>query len=264
LFHAVVGLLRSGRKDGAIVVVAAEDGADVAFGGWEIDLGEEGGAVGGGGAALPFEDVAATSVVIGQRVGERAVGVGVALEESFEIPCAGKGVRGGIKEGFGREQGEMLGFGPIGGGGGGDDLHEADFAARTAGAGVEAAFAPDDGFDERGVNGVTARGGEDGRVLAVVAPLIPPPITAACGQKQEQRDGDGKQAFHGDFLAGKSVMTKGIGRNGAGAIAQRKSEGGFVQEERARATGCILPFRPAGRLCYPFKAPGMRWFNESA
>jgi len=99
--------------------------------------------------------------------------------------------------------------GPIFSGGGGDDLHEAEFAAIAAGAGVESAFAPDDGFDERGVHGVTAGGGEDGNVLAVIAPLIPPPIAAAACEEQEQREGNRQPAFHRSFLAGKRTMTKG-------------------------------------------------------
>ena len=103
----------------------------------------------------------------------------------------------------------MFSGGPIFSGGGGDDLHEADFAAGAAGAGVETALAPDDGFDERGVNRVTAGGGEDGDILAVVAPLIPAPITANSGKQQEQRDGDEERAFHGIYVTGNSTATKG-------------------------------------------------------
>src|ERR1700729_1488998 len=136
--------------------VTAEDGADVAFGAGEINLRDKDGAVGEGGAAFPFEDVA--------------------FQKFFKIPRAGEGVGGGVEEVFRTKGGDALGIGPISGGGGWDNLHEADFTAGAAGAGVETAFAPDNGFDKRGVNRVTAGGGEDGSVLAVVAPLIPPPI----------------------------------------------------------------------------------------
>ena len=98
----------------------------------------------------------------------------------------------------------MFGGGPIFGGGGGNDLHEADLTTRTAGGGVEPAFAPDDGFDERGIDGVTARGGEDGNVLAVVAPFVPAPIADGSGEEQEERDCSEGAAVHGSFLMRKS------------------------------------------------------------
>jgi len=67
------------RKDWAVVFVATDDRADVAFGAGKIDLGYEVGAVGEGGAVFPLEDVATAGVVIGEGVGERIVGLGVAL-----------------------------------------------------------------------------------------------------------------------------------------------------------------------------------------
>jgi hypothetical protein len=169
------------------MVEALDDGADVAAGAGETDLIDEGGAVGQGGATIPFEDVAAAGIVIGQGEGERIVGLGVAFEEFFEIPGAGEGIGGGVEEVVAAEANDALGAGPFAGGGGAD-LHEAVFAGAAAFAGAETALAPDDGLDEGGLDAVTARGGKNGNVLAVIAPLIPPPITAEPGEEQEEEE----------------------------------------------------------------------------
>ena len=189
--------------------VTAHHGADVASGAREINLREEVGAVGESGAMLPFKDVAAAGVVISEGVGKRIVGVEVAFEKFFEIPRTDKSVGGGIEKLPGRKRGKMFGLRPIFRGGRRDDLHQSDFTAAAASTGIETALAPDDGFDQRGVHGVTAGGGENGDVLAVVAPLIPPPIAAHPRKEQGERECSSQQAFHGGFVAGKRTPTKG-------------------------------------------------------
>ena len=66
----------------------------------------------------------------------------------------------------------MLGIGPIFGGGVGQDLHQAEFAATAMGRGIEPALAPDDGFDQHGINVVLVRGVEDGAIGFVAPELV--------------------------------------------------------------------------------------------
>ncbi len=164
---------------------AAHDGMDVTFRAGEGDLVHEGRAVGDGGAMPPLENVGAAGVVIREGEREGVVRLRVAFEEFLQIPRAGEGVGGGIEEGIGRETGDALGAGPFAGGGGAD-LHETILTGAAALIWAESAFVPDDGLDEGGFDAVTARGGKDGDVLAVVAPLVPPPPAADSREKQEE------------------------------------------------------------------------------
>jgi len=173
---------------------ALHHGTDVGLGAGKGNLVHENGAIGASGAAIPFENVGAAGVVIGQGEREGVVGLRVAFEKFLEIPSASEGVGGGIEEGVGGVAGDVFGVGPFAGGDGAD-LHEAIFTRATALAGMETAFAPDDGLYQRRFEAVALGGGEDGNVLAVVAPFVPPPITAGSGEKQEEKEKE--TAVHG-------------------------------------------------------------------
>ena len=67
----------------------------------------------------------------------------------------------------------------------------------VAAARIEAGFPPDDRLDQRGRDAITPRGGEDRRVLAVVAPLAPPPNAARPAQQQEDKQPGTCAPFHG-------------------------------------------------------------------
>ncbi|MDB6068823.1 MAG: hypothetical protein JWR26_5031 [Pedosphaera sp.] len=195
-------LIISGRKDGAVMFVAARHGPHVIFGAREGDLIEEDGAVGCGGAVPPFEDIAATGIVIGQRIHDGVVRCCVALQKFIQVPGADEGVGAGIQQMPGRERQEMLGDGPIPRGGLGQDLHEADLAFAATGGGVEMAFTPDHSLDEGGFHAITLRGGEDRDVLAALTPLRVPPISAQpCSEEEQQhKQVDVVARFHRVFL----------------------------------------------------------------
>jgi len=76
-------------------------------------------------------------------------------------------------------------------------LHQADFPGASAAVWIEAGFSPDDGLDQRGRDAITPRGGKDGRVLAVVAPVVPPPNAARPADKQEDKQPGKRAPFHG-------------------------------------------------------------------
>ncbi|MDB6066656.1 MAG: hypothetical protein JWR26_2864 [Pedosphaera sp.] len=180
-------LIVSGRENGAVMLAAAHHGTHVILGARKGDLIEEDGAVGGGGAMLPFENVAAAGIVIGQGVGDWIIRFRIALQKFFQIPGADEGVRAGVQQMLGREGRDVLGDGPIPRGRLGQDLHEAELAFAAAGGGVETAFAPDHRLDEGRFHAVTLRGGEDRCVLASLTPLHVPPISAQARKQQEQK-----------------------------------------------------------------------------
>ena len=161
-----------------------EDGEHVGAGAGKLDVVEEGGAVGGGGAGLPFEDVAAAGVVIGEGEGGGIVGGAIAAEGVAQVPGPGKNIGDRIEAVFVLEGGDALRGGPFVGGRVAD-LHEAEFAGAPDDARIEAAFAPDNGFDQRGVELIAARGGGDGVVEAVFLPMVVSPK-----QGEESRAGE--------------------------------------------------------------------------
>jgi hypothetical protein len=173
---------------------ALHHGTDVSLRSGEGNLVQEHRAIGASRAAVPFENVGAAGIVIGEGEWEGVVGLRVAFEKFLQIPRAGEGVGGGIKKGVGGVAGDVFGVGPFAGSDGAD-LHEAEFTGAAASAGMKPAFAPDHGLDQRGFEAVAPGGGEDGNVLAVVAPFVPPPITAGSGKKQEEEEEE--TAVHG-------------------------------------------------------------------
>ena len=195
------------------MVEALHHGADVVFGARKTNLIDEGGAVGGGDAAVPLEDVAAAGVVVRERERQGVVGLRVAFEEFLQIPRAGEGVGGGVEESVRRVAGHAFGVGPFAGGDGAD-LHEAEFPGAATSERIEAAFAPDDGLDEGGRDAITPGGGEDGDVLAVIAPFIPPPIAAGPGEEQEEKEEE--TPVHGMVVP----EARGGGQAGAGEGAR--------------------------------------------
>lgn len=188
-----------GRENGLVMLVTAQHDLHITFCSGKTNLPDEGGAVRRGAALLPFENVAAAGVVIGQGVGQGIVGVGISFDELLQIPRADERVGGGVQKILRREWRKTLGVGPIPAGRVEQHLHQTDFALAAAGLGVEPAFAPDDGFHERGRDAVTPRGGQDGRVLAVVAQFQPPTINAHPAQQEQERQNE-VTPFHGLFV----------------------------------------------------------------
>jgi hypothetical protein len=145
-------------------------------------------AVGARRAFVPSKNVGAPGVVIGQRVRNRIVGICVAPEQLAQIPRAGLSVLCRIEELRMHKEHEAFGFGPFLGGFGAN-LHQTDFAGGAFRARIEAAFAPDNGLDERAVDTILAGGGEDVLVLAVLlvsAPALEETQGATHGDDSEQ------------------------------------------------------------------------------
>lgn len=153
-----------------VEVVAVDDGIDVAAGAGEGDgvaeiaCGDAGAFVG---VADPFVDAALAGVVFGEGEGDGIVAAGVMGECFFEIPCADFEIDAGGEEICG-DEGGVFGFaGPIAGGGDGN-LHEAALAVFADHIRAEGALAPDDGFDEHGIDAVFLADFADEGVVAVV------------------------------------------------------------------------------------------------
>jgi hypothetical protein len=169
-----------------VVFVLLHDAEGVLAGGGEIHLGEEGFAVGFGGAFIPAQDVGAAGVVIGKRVRDGVVGCFVALHHFGEIEGAAHDVFAWIGDFLVVEVSELLVFGPLEGGVFAD-LHEADLAGAAADPRTESALLPNDGFNEGGIEIVAPGGGFDlgvvtnGRAIAIKETEI-------------QREGDNRRA----------------------------------------------------------------------
>ena len=153
-----------------VEVVALEDDVHVVAGAGEGDAVAE--IAGGDGGALvgvadPFVHAALAGVVFGEGEGDGVVLGGVALEGFLEVPCAGLDVDLGGEEVGGDEGGAFVLAGPVSGGGL-HDLHEAAFAVLADFIGAEAALAPDDGFDEHGIDVVFLADVEDEGVVTVI------------------------------------------------------------------------------------------------
>lgn len=190
-----------GRGAFAVAFALFEDGADVIAGAAEVHGGEEGLAVGGGGAAVPSEHVDAAGVVIGEGVGFGEVGGGVAAEQFGEVPGAGAAVEGGIEEGLVLEGGDFFGLGPFLGGEAAD-LHEAQFAGGAGGIVAEAALAPGHGFDEGRVDFVMGGGGEQVGFGGFFAAVEPPPAGDPDIEGQPEREQGDDPGFHGGWTGG--------------------------------------------------------------
>ena len=100
----------------------------------------------------------ATGIII--REGERdgIVRVRVTFQQFAEVKCSGEHIGAGIKTLLVREIPDVLGARPIERGGL-LQLHQTDLAGPSAPVRVKARLPPDNGFDQEGIDGVTAGGG---------------------------------------------------------------------------------------------------------
>ena len=80
---------------------------------------------------------------------------------------------------------DMFGRGPFRGGSGAD-LHQAQFTGPPAHVGMEIAFAPDDGSNERSVNLITLGSFNTSGIKPMFAPIVPAFESQKGCQKQEQ------------------------------------------------------------------------------
>jgi hypothetical protein len=78
-----------------------------------------------------------------------------------------------------------LGFGPFFAGEF-HHLHETDFAGFAFGVSIEAAFLPDDRFDQQRIDAIALRGGDDLRLVLALAHVFAPPV-AGDDQKHSER-----------------------------------------------------------------------------
>src|SRR2546430_1552042 len=87
--------------------------------------------------------------------------------------------------------------------GGGADLHQTEFLARSASARVEPTLPPDDRFDQRRLNAVTACRRQNDRVETVVPPMIVAPTDDHPRGNQEDQNQPGPATLHGALVARK-------------------------------------------------------------
>ena len=154
----------------------------------ERDLPNEQLAIGARRAFVPAQNMGAPRVVIRQRIRHGIVSVRIAPKQLAQIPRAGLRVLCGVEKLRVHEKHDSFGFGPLLCGFG-PNLHQTDFAGGPFGAGIEAALAPDDRLDERAIDAVFARRGEDVLVLAVLlvsAPALEEAQRATHGNDSEQ------------------------------------------------------------------------------
>ena len=117
-------------------------------------------AVGGRRAAIPFQEIAPAGIIICQRVGDRIVRVGVALEQFGEIKSTRQCVGAGIKAVLVRKILNALGCRPFRGRRR-LDLHQADFTGSAAPIRMETCLLPNDRFDQERINVISPGRGAD-------------------------------------------------------------------------------------------------------
>ncbi len=179
------GLLEAG----AVALITLSHRNDIGLGAGEGDLIHEGGTVGGGSAGVPFEQVAAAGIVVGEGIRDGIISPGVALEQFFEVPGAGQSIRDRIKTKFVVEVWDVFGVSPFAGGVF-TDLHQSNFLGLTASFWIKAALAPDDSFDQRWIYAVTLGRHTDGGILAVLQSGQPPDAKGSHEKQAHEQDCD--------------------------------------------------------------------------
>ncbi len=159
----------------------------------------------------PFERVAASGIILGERKGNRVVGLGPAFDRVAEIPRAGADIGDGIVEIIILKSGDLVGLGPhpphFG-----SHLHETLLIRRAMRVGLEFAFPPDERANEKRIDPAAAGDAGNDRVVRVFLGLVLAPIKVGAlarqDGKQEKEKQDGKRARAHELssnLAGESA-----------------------------------------------------------
>src|ERR1043166_7899831 len=101
----------------AVKVASFHHRAHVSPGGREADLIDKTCAVRGGRTLVPFQNIGASRVVIGQRVGDWVISGAVALQQFLQVPGSNEHVGPGVEKMFDRKIRQGGGRRPLAGGG---------------------------------------------------------------------------------------------------------------------------------------------------
>ncbi len=220
----------------------AGDIEDVAPGGGEVDVVEK--LPGRRGRPRPAAGVRGSGVVFGQGVGDRIVAVGPSPQGAGEIPRARVDVVAHVPQHPRPERFAPCGLRPVFSGHGGH-LHQADLPGVAVREGIEPAFAPDHGLDERRRDAVPFGGLEDQGIVGVFpgAGAVDPPGEKQ-GVDQEDRQDDLEGRARGD-LHGRSIPRSG-------------DPGRLKNGTRLSILLAVLDAEPVAASCPAMAVPGSR------